>query len=207
VGLRPQRVGDDVVDLTDPAIARHHENGRFVARVCAPAEEARVASAWDLWALFSAKEAAYKVLVKLGVSPGFRHRGIHVAPDLATATWNDVTLAIRVAGDAEHVHALAWTDGPPPLGIVERAGAAAGGDPEASEGRQARAALCRLVAGTLGCAASEIRVVRDSVPEAWDGYGPPRVERAGMPIAALDVSLSHDRMFVAAATSRVVGRP
>jgi phosphopantetheinyl transferase (holo-ACP synthase) len=200
VALRPQRVGNDVVDLTDPVIARHHDRGRFVARVCSDDERARVRSARDLWTLFASKEAAYKVLVKLGASPGFGHRSIRVAQDLATATWNDVRVALAVTGDAEHVHALAWTGGPPPTGRVVRSG---GGpdDEREDEGARARAVLCDLVATATGCAPSDLRVVRDPAPGAWDGYGPPRVERGGA-LVAVDVSLSHDGRFVAAAATR-----
>jgi hypothetical protein len=42
-------------------------------------------------------------------------------------------------------------------------------------------------------------VVRDPVPGAWDGFGPPRVEHRGQLMAGTDVSLSHDGPFVAVA--------
>jgi hypothetical protein len=58
--------------------------------------------------------------------------------------------------------------------------------------------LREIVAGVVGCAASEIDVVRDAAPGSWDGYGPPRLERHGARLEA-DVSLSHDGRFVAAA--------
>ena len=186
-------VGNDVVDLTDPAIGRHHENARFVARVCSEDERLRVSTARDLWSLFAAKEAAYKALVKLGGSPGFGHRAICVAPDLASVTWGDRRLALRVTGDHEHVHAVAWTEGGQPIARVARAGASGRDE---SEG--ARAVLRRLVAEAIGCAPGELEVVRDLRAGAWDGFGPPRIVRAGAPVDA-DVSLSHDGSFVAAA--------
>ena len=69
-------VGNDVVDLRDPDIARHHERSRFVARVCTPDEVARVAASDDphrvLWTLFAAKEAGFKVVAKL--TPGIASR-------------------------------------------------------------------------------------------------------------------------------------
>lgn len=188
-------IGNDVVDLTDPAIARHHHRERFVARICSEDERARVATARDLWGYFAAKEAAYKALLKLGGSPGFGHRAIVVAPDLASVAWRDRRLALKVAGDAEHVHAVAWSDGWKPIVCVVRADGTARSE---SESERARAALRELVAAAIGCAPGELEVVRDPAAGAWDGYGPPRLVRNGAPVDA-DVSLSHDGSFVAAA--------
>ncbi len=198
--MRLPVIGNDVVDLADPAIARHHENDRFVARVCSEDERRRVITARDLWSLFAAKEAAYKALVKLGESPGFGHRAIRVAPDLGSVTWRDQRLALRVTGDRDHVHAVAWSEetvGAAPIASVVRAEGPRHGESE-SESERARAVLCDLLATALGCAPGELAIVRDPSPGAWDGYGPPRVLRGGSPIDA-DVSLSHDGAFVAAA--------
>ncbi len=186
-------VGNDVVDLTDPAIGRHHENERFVARVCSEDERLRVSTARDLWSLFAANEAAYKALVKLGGAPGFGHRTLRVAPDLASIAWGDRRLALVVTGDGDHVHAVAWIGGGRPIARVARAGASGRGESE-----DARGVLRDLVAEAIGCAAGELEVVRDRVAGAWDGFGPPRVVRAGAPVDA-DVSLSHDGGLVAAA--------
>ncbi len=185
-------IGNDVVDLTDPAIARRHESERFVARVCSEDERPRVATARDLWSLFAAKEAAYKALVKLGDYPGFGHRTIRVAPDLASVAWRDRRLSLRVAGDGEHVHAVAWSGDSRPIARVLRTRHLGG------EGERARAALRELVATAIGCEPGELEVIRDPVAGAWDGYGPPRLVRSGAPVDA-DVSLSHDGRFVAAA--------
>ena len=206
-------IGNDVVDLTDPAIARHHDKERFIERVCSEDERARVATARDLWSLFAAKEAAYKAVVKLGGSPGFGHRSIHVAPDLATVAWRDLRLALHIAVGDDHVHAVAWTEGGRPLARVVRVDAEASlvvdaeaspvVDAEASppieaESDRARAVLRELLSTALGYPAGELEVVRDSSPGSWDGYGPPRVLLAGAKLDA-DVSLSHDGHFVAAA--------
>jgi phosphopantetheinyl transferase (holo-ACP synthase) len=200
--VRSFAIGNDVVDLTDPAIAGHHENERFVARVCSEDERPRVATARDLWSLFAAKEAAYKALVKLGGSPGFGHRSIRVAPDLASVTWRDLHLALRVTGDGDHVHAVAWregSEGARPLARVVRTADLRGRKRKRDgDGEGAREVLRELVATAIGCSPGELEVVRDPSPGAWDGYGPPRVLRAGAPVDA-DVSLSHDGCFVAAA--------
>jgi phosphopantetheinyl transferase (holo-ACP synthase) len=187
-------IGNDVVDLADPVIARHHENERFVTRVCSDGERARVATARDLWSLFAAKEAAYKALVKLGASPGFRHREICVAPDFAGVTWAGTRVSLTVEADEDRVHAIAWCGrGAWPVFEVHRTRRSS-----LNEGRQARVVLRDLVARAVGCSAAELEVVRDPVAGAWDGYGPPYVLRAGVRIET-DVSLSHDGRFVGAA--------
>jgi len=199
--VRLLAIGNDVVDLTDPAIARHHARERFVARVCNDDERLRVATAGDLWSLFAAKEAAYKALVKLGDSPGFGHRAIHVARDLASVTWGDRRLALAVTCEVDHVHAVAWTPMPAVSGAQRgsRPIARATRAPVAhAESESARAVLLDLVATAIGCDPGELEVVRDPSPGAWDGYGPPRVVWAGAPLD-VDVSLSHDGGFVAAA--------
>jgi phosphopantetheinyl transferase (holo-ACP synthase) len=191
--VRGSFVGNDVVDLADARAACAHRDRRFVERVCSVDEQTRAGSPRELWALFAAKEAAYKALVKLGADPVFRPRAIRVAPDRRSVTYGDTRLALSVADGEAHVHALAWTGDATPMARV-----APNDGPETDEGPRARAVLCAIVAGAIGCEADELRVVRDRVAGAWDGYGPPHVRRAGVLIRA-DVSLSHDGRFVAAA--------
>jgi phosphopantetheinyl transferase (holo-ACP synthase) len=184
-------IGNDVVDLEDPVVAEHHRRPRFVSRVCAAEEFERIATARDLWTLFAAKEAAYKALVNLGYSPGFAHREIRVSEDLRAVRWRDVCLSLSLQSDHGHVHAVAWSaSSHAPRAKVSRA--------ETAESQAARELLCELVATTTHYQARDLMVVRDPLPGAWDGYGPPRLEHLG---TAVDVaiSLSHDGRFVAAA--------
>jgi phosphopantetheinyl transferase (holo-ACP synthase) len=189
--LNSEVVGNDVVDLADPHISEHHRRERFVSRVCAREEREWVDTALDLWSLFAAKEAAYKALVKLGCSPGFGHREIRVEPGLRAVRWRGQWLELSITHNEQYVHAVAWSGrgGQPPLTKIARAQPA---------GDAVRALLCDLVAEAIGCRSAELQVVRDPVAGAWDGFGPPRIERRGAPIAA-DVSLSHDGPFVAVA--------
>ena len=180
------------MDLTDPGIARHHENERFVARVCSADERPRVLTARDLWILFAAKEAAYKALVKVGAAPGFGHRAIRVAPGLDRVSWGEWSLELSVTGDADHVHAVAWT-GLHPVARVART--------RDDESEAARRIARELVADAIGCSPDDLAVLRDPAPGAWDGQGPPRIVRRGDPVDA-DVSLSHDGPFAAAAILR-----
>jgi phosphopantetheinyl transferase (holo-ACP synthase) len=192
-------VGNDVVDLTDPLISDYHRRERFVSRVCAAEERATVLTAADLWALFAAKEAAYKALTKLGHSPGFAHREILVAADLRAVSWRGRNLDLSVEKAEHHVHALAWSGRAcRPLAMVARWSTLPLRTGLEMEGVAARALLCALVGAATGLAAGELKVVRDPVAGAWDGFGPPRVECRGTVVDA-DVSLSHDGPFVAAA--------
>jgi len=186
-------VGNDVVDLAEPEAGLALGKRGFVERVCDDDERTRVASPRDLWTLFAAKEAAYKALVKLGADPGFRHRAIHVAPDQTSVRFGETRLSLSVTGGDDHVHAVAWSGAAIPTARLARTRTA-----PPDEGARARALLCAILADVVGCDPAELQVVRDRVHGAWDGYGPPRVERAGLRVEA-DVSLSHDGRFVAAA--------
>jgi phosphopantetheinyl transferase (holo-ACP synthase) len=183
--------GNDVVDLDDPLIAGAHLRERFVARVCAPVERERLARSPSpkalLWALFAAKEAAYKAVCKLGPAPVFAHRRFVVAEDFSRVQWGELTLKLRVEQTAAWVHALAWLGERAPSARV--AALPAGVAP----GAGARRLLLAALGGEEG-----LEVVRDPLPGSWTGRGPPRVERDGEPLP-VDVSLSHDGRWVACA--------
>jgi phosphopantetheinyl transferase (holo-ACP synthase) len=196
-------VGNDIVDLGEPGARDRHEDASFVRRVCSDDERARVETARDLWEVFAAKEAAYKVLAKLAGATSFAPRRIRVARERDSVVWSgstgsDVGLALRVTGDGDHVHALAWWG--PTVPTVALACRRASED----ESERARGLLCRLVARDAGLDVGALCVVRDRAPHAWDGFGPPRIELRGRPLGS-DVSLSHDGRFVAAAVVAVHG--
>lgn len=74
----PLRVGNDVVDRTDPRCAGKAADERFVTRVFDPAEAEAIRAAADpdlaLWLRWAGKEAAFKVVTKLrGEPPPFEH--------------------------------------------------------------------------------------------------------------------------------------
>jgi phosphopantetheine--protein transferase-like protein len=199
-------VGNDVVDLDDPQIARSHERERFVARICTPAERARLAASpllarkTLLWTLFAAKEAAYKIAAKLGPAPGFAHKRFEVAADLESVrdvqTATTMHLTIEVDETRGFIHAIATTASPDEVrhGVTM---APTGAD----LGKLVREASCRSLAELLGCESHELEIVRAPLPRAWDGLAPPVVRRKSQPIDA-DVSLSHDGRFAAFAGTR-----
>jgi phosphopantetheinyl transferase (holo-ACP synthase) len=82
-------LGNDVVDLEEPRSVGKANDERFVARVLTDGERAGLERADDrdleLWSLWAAKEAAFKVVSKLrGTPPVFRHATFETAWDSAT---------------------------------------------------------------------------------------------------------------------------
>lgn len=125
-GPRPL-VGNDVVDLRDPRCTGKAEDERFVERVFAPAEAEWIRAADDpdraLWAAWSAKEAAFKVVSKLlGAPPTFHHADFLFqtdgltsgspdgsgVPGGGTVAYRGTTLPVRIAAHPDRIHTLAW---------------------------------------------------------------------------------------------------
>ncbi len=188
-------IGNDVVDLGDPWAAGAHDRPRFVARVCAAEERVRLGVAADpcafLWSMFAAKEAAYKVLSKLGHARILAHRAIVTGEALDVVSCEGVTLRLRVTTGAGWVHAVAFAGGEPAFADV------APTDAEDASLSARRLLYARMAAET-GCAATDFRVVRDPRPGSFTGLGPPRLMYGTGPVHG-DVSLSHDGRFVACA--------
>ena len=117
-------VGNDVVDLRDPAIAGHHRRTRFVARVCTTQEVARVEASLDphrtLWSLFAAKEAGFKVVAKLTPGIAFSPRRFVVDAQLSSVAHDVARLWLRVTHGEDWVHAIAGQGDGEPLWAVER---------------------------------------------------------------------------------------
>ena len=116
-------VGNDVVDLEDPAIAQTHLRERFVARVCCQSEQALMAASSEpkvlLWSLFAAKEAAFKAISKQHPLV-FAHRLFVVSADLRSVSYEKHVLWLRVDVHGPCVHAVAWTDDEMPVFGVEQ---------------------------------------------------------------------------------------
>jgi phosphopantetheinyl transferase (holo-ACP synthase) len=188
------RVGNDVVDLDEPAIATTHLRERFVARVCDASERDALARAPHpkvlLWSFFAAKEAAYKVVAKLGPPPPFAHRRFVVALDLRSVSFGSFSFRLKIEVEATYVHAVATTDVEFPLHAVANV-------PEGADlGVEARGLLRTSIARRLGWRESDLAVVRPPRAESFDGLAPPALLREGRP-TGIDVSLSHDGRYVA----------
>lgn len=190
-------LGNDVVDLDDPAIARSHLRPRLVGRICGDAELARFGGALDpkvlLWSLFAAKEAAYKLVCKPGPPPLFAHRRFRVSNDHHSVEHEGRTFGLRVVVASGWVHAVAFTANTPPAFGVEAVA------PGVAPGTAARQALLSHLLRRRP-RWDRLEIVREVVPGSWDGQGPPRLVRAGRPLK-LDISLSHDGRFAAYAVA------
>jgi phosphopantetheinyl transferase (holo-ACP synthase) len=186
--------GNDVVDLGDPANAGAHERARFIARVCGDEERAALAVAGDpgglLWAFFAAKEAAFKLVCKVGSRPVFAHRHFTVDPSLAFVRYGAQSFPLSVERDGDRLHAVTWTGGERPIAV------AAPIDPRADPSIAVRRLVAVSLARRFGSSPAMLAIVRDPAPEAWDDLGPPRLLRCGVPLD-IDVSLSHDGRFAA----------
>ncbi len=109
------RVGNDVVDLDDPALRGKTGHARFLERVLAPSEREAVSRAEDphvaLWTCWAAKEAAYKVVTKLdGEPPVFVHRAFVYTAEAVEYDGRRIPIHVRRAGPALHVVASVGVD-------------------------------------------------------------------------------------------------
>ena len=98
-------MGVDVVDLTDPRTRDRSGDSRFLDRVFAPGERARIRAAADpsreVWVLWAAKEAAFKVVSKLqGEIPVFHHAAYQVSDEpgrpVSALRYGDTRLEVGV---------------------------------------------------------------------------------------------------------------
>lgn len=189
-------VGNDVVDLHDPQIQSHHQRDRFVRRVCTPDEVARVAAAADpkseLWALFAAKEAAFKALSKRQPGLAFSPRRFHVDSQWSDVRHDDVRMWLRIDRDADRVHAVAGQGAGEPHVQVERMA------PAQHESDAVRALGVRLAAQVLDVEIGRLRIERSADPRYYRDLGPPELLLDGAR-CRLNVSLSHDGDWVACA--------
>jgi phosphopantetheinyl transferase (holo-ACP synthase) len=184
-------LGDDVVDLGDPEAGPGAQHPRFDARVFSPRERAALAASPAphrlRWALWAAKEAAYKLARKLDPGARFSPRRYAVGLDArrpVRVAWpgGAARVEVRQAGDA--VHATATEIGSDAARVVRGvARLEAGDDPS----RAARELAVRRVAERLGIATEGLRVERRG-----------RIPRLCLPDGgALDLSLSHHGRLVA----------
>jgi phosphopantetheinyl transferase (holo-ACP synthase) len=192
--VRLRLAGNDVVDLGDPANAGAHERARFIARICGSEERTALAAAADpgglLWSFFAAKEAAFKLVCKLGPRPVFAHRHFAVDPALRFVRYGTEMFALSVEREGDRIHAVAWTGGERPLAIAGPI------EPSADPSIAVRRLVAISLARRFGSSPAMLAIVRDPSPEAWDDLGPPRLLRCGVPLD-IDVSLSHDGRFAA----------
>jgi 4'-phosphopantetheinyl transferase superfamily protein len=188
-------IGNDVVDLADPEASEAALHPRFDARAFAPAERALLARAADptrlRWALWAAKEAAYKAARQLDPGARFHPREFVVEGGAVRNGALRFLCRVREAGGALHAVAVPAPGEPG----AARAGVARVRC-EDDAGSAARRLALRAGARLLGVAAAELAIVRE-------GRRPQLLLR-GRP-AGLALSLSHHGRFAAFALAPAAG--
>lgn len=154
---------------------------RFVERVCAPAELLALGTAPPparVWALFAAKEAAFKAHSKRFPRAIFSPRSFVVSPDASRVRHPLEQFRLALLRGPGFIHALAYTGEIRPQHRVGRIV-----EPE-SESSAARRLLYALAAGRLAAAGDRLELVRSGSRAA------PRLLAGGRALPC-DVSLSH----------------
>jgi hypothetical protein len=196
------------VDLTDPGNIGKSRDNRFLQRVFTNAERECIAAAAApdvmLWALWAAKETAYKIANKVDLLAVFTPRlyPVVLSPGDYGPTRSGMVhttqgpVAIRVSITPDYLHCIGATLLPSILDHVlwdiERLSPAKeGGDHDPS--MAVRRLAGRRLAALLDVPAVDIDIRRVQDIDKW---GPPTTYFEGQP-ARFDLSLSHDGAFVA----------
>jgi hypothetical protein len=194
-------VGNDVVDLDDPDARLDGLHPRWVERVFGAAERRALEASSSRhllhWALWAAKESAYKARKRLDLETVFSPREFEIELPALPARGGDGiavgramhrghALGIEVRVDGACLHAVARSEDED--GRVLWGAEAAEGDPGIAARRLAAAAIGRA----LGLDPADVRIVRRPPVASFR-------DRRG----EVGVSLSHHGRFVAFACARV----
>lgn len=197
-------VGNDVVDLKHPENQGKSRDARFIGRVFTGKERDRIAGAANpdtlLWALWAAKEAAFKVVSRdnpAACSTPRRYEilldpsGVSEAHLAGRAITPRGELALRIVLTDDYVHAVsASTDGD--LGrIFQRVDRMDVGEAPGEASAFVRRQLLIEIARCLGCPLGELSIGKEPL-----GPGAPFVLRREQPLD-VHISLSHDGRIAA----------
>lgn len=208
-------VGNDIVDLQEPQSLGKSCDSRFLERVFTADERGRITAAACpdalLWALWAAKEAAYKCVSRDAPDVVSIPRRYPVVLDGETAARAPEAAAsagvlyagrvltppgdvvLRIAVTEEYVHALAAKSEAVLAGIIHRVVCVDRADQAGGASAFVRDLLIREIAWRLNCPAGELAV-------SPSGSGAPEVFFQSRPLGA-SISLSHDGRYAAFALS------
>jgi phosphopantetheinyl transferase (holo-ACP synthase) len=217
-------IGNDVVDLSEPSARGKWRHRRFLERVFALREQDAILASPEpdriLWSFWAAKEAAFKVARKRDARLCFAPRSLEVIatppvpqhPSAGLVLTPQGPVRIRWTQAPTSLHAIGWEDDggsePPSFraGVELLVGEEIDRRLHELTARELAQALspasraARLLVKHLlrESAAHEVEVLRSL---EGDALGPPRLYVEGLRRDDIDVSLSHDGDFVAAAVS------
>lgn len=210
-------VGNDIVDLSDAEARGKSADSRFVGRILSQTEAesfARRPTDRHLWSLWSAKEAAYKVLTKaVGMRPSARSLEVSGADGNAgSVVCGDLRLEVEWSHAEDSIHCISWwtaaAEARTPRTALDWAVGQRGWgwghlplspDEEATAGNEHSAAVRQLAKALLRRhvhGGGSLEVLRPTIRKR---HGPPTFAVAGKPYPDWDVSLSHHGCFFAAA--------
>lgn len=210
------RVGNDIVDLTDPRSKGRSLDTRFINRVFTSHEQEQIVNddypdvlVWDLWA---GKETAYKILCKLYGHVTSTPRKYEVRKSASEDTHDDNgpftsgvvrtpydPVSIRIYREADYIHCIGVTGTEELMNSViwgiHKAGLVAGEAYIYSPGAasvEIRKVATRKMALYCKEDIENIDIIRC---KGSHGLGPPTVYIKGKE-AMIDISLSHDGYFL-----------
>jgi len=200
-------IGNDIVDLREPANARKSRDSRFLKKILTDAEIEFVQSAENpdkaLWSCWACKETAYKIIKKSRMQAAFLPRQWAVIFNKSKSTYVDGAIAIppaqtlyfRLFSRAGYIHSVG-TDCKDALekticNVVALPRQDNGGKPEAS--LFLRDCLTQSIARHFHLKSNDIKINR--IKENGE-LQPPYLFVKGKK-SDIDISLSHDGRFVA----------
>jgi phosphopantetheinyl transferase (holo-ACP synthase) len=224
-------LGNDVVDRKENGAEGKHLDLRFVRRVFTAGESGCIQNSHDpslaLWMIWAAKESLFKVMRKLDPDVVFAHKDFPLTKESlsqisrasprsgslsAKALHQDLDFALLWDWSPEFVHCLAGYSGREgfcaqtldrgALVRVEtlgnREGCLSARELESVHSVESREV--RLLAKAL-LETHRMRNVELVRRRSASSFSPPELLQNGKPVPGIDLSLSHDGRFVAAAVS------
>lgn len=217
-------IGNDIVDLALPETLDKAADNRYIKHVCAADECNFLSSAPDrhtaLWAMWAAKEAAFKVVGKIHPELGFSPRKYLIGNLLfdsfrqnkiaaGTINYNHYFISVRWFITCDYVHCTAlWTNR---TGLPVKLRSAIGNAEDkllpleaddfstremlsvrSDQSRQVRRLTKQLLSDN---GVKNVEIVRDSIGER---LSPPYVLQDNARCEKYDVSMSHHGRFIAA---------
>lgn len=214
-------IGNDVVDLTLPNTRNKGDDQRFIDRVCAPVEQELLSQSDNatltLWCLWSAKETAYKIVLKRDVNTLFAKKKFVVEAPISfndsglfqgTVQYEDMTMPVQWSRTEHYLHCTGgWPQDEIALSDVETS-VLLEDDPKLNEVELTQNELASVRNDTSKSArqlAKHLMMERgfknvEIIRQQMDGYmKAPRIWINGEQLKESTLSLSHHGQFVAAA--------